>query len=228
MAFCLAQYNKEYGANLEYIRFVLAQAIAPVLQFIVNLSFKLLNFINAIVQALFGVNLFSKASVKDFQKMSGSAASIKKSLQTAGFDEMNVLSDSSSGGGGGFTSPTMDITKMEQLTFGTITNLLDKIKGAVGRTFDEIGENISTVLTDLGFSEEFVRTFELAVEGVKRIFEGLIDTIKGVLEIIWGLLTGDAELVKQGFKLDGIDEEDSKPHQKLKTYSSLVLQLLYL
>lgn len=204
----LAQYNKEYGANLEYIRFVLAQAIAPVLQFIVNLSFKLLNSINAIVQALFGVNLFSKASVKDFQKMSGSAASIKKSLQTAGFDEMNVLSDSSSGGGGGFTSPTIDITKMEQLTFSTITNLLDRIKGAVGRTFDEIGQNISTVLTDLGFSEEFVETFELAVEGVKKIFEGLYDIIKGVLEIIWGLLTGDVELVKQGFKdlLLGISE----------------------
>ena len=204
----LAQYNKEYGANLEYIRFALAQAIAPVLQFIVNLSFKLLNLINSIVQALFGVNLFSKASVKDFQKMSGSAASIKKSLQTAGFDEMNVLSDSSSGGGGGFTSPTMDITQMEQITFETITRLLDKTKEVVGATFDTIIENVSTVLTDFGFSEKFVETFQLAAEGVKRVFDGLIDTIKGVLEIIWGLLSGDAELVRKGFKdlLLGISE----------------------
>lgn len=111
----LAQYNKEYGANLEYIRFVLAQAIAPVLQFLVNLAFKLLTYINYIAQAWFGINLFSNASVKNFQKMAGSAASIKKSLQTAGFDEMNILSNTSSSGGASAGIPSLDLAKPEDV-----------------------------------------------------------------------------------------------------------------
>lgn len=108
----LAQYDEQYAANLEYIRFVLAQMIAPVLQGIVNLAFRLLSYINAIANAWFGVNLFSKAGVKNFNKMAGAAASIKKSLQTAGFDEMNVLSDTSGGGTGGGT-PSMDLSGMQ-------------------------------------------------------------------------------------------------------------------
>lgn len=109
----LAQYDEQYASNLEYIRFVLAQAIAPVLQFLVNLAFKLLTYINYIAQAWFGINLFSNASVKNFQKMAGSAESIKKSLQTAGFDEMNVLSDTSNSSGAGGGIPSMDLSQMQ-------------------------------------------------------------------------------------------------------------------
>lgn len=109
----LAQYDEQYAANLEYIRFVLAQMIAPALQGIVNLAFRLLSYINAIANAWFGINLFSKAGVKNFNKMAGAAASIKKSLQTAGFDEMNVLSDTSGGGGAGGGTPSMDLSQMQ-------------------------------------------------------------------------------------------------------------------
>ena len=65
----LASYDKQYAANLEYIRYALTQAIAPVLQWIVNLAAKLLGYINAIMQAWFGINLFSRGSAKDFQKV---------------------------------------------------------------------------------------------------------------------------------------------------------------
>lgn len=65
----LAQYNEQYASNLEYLRFVLAQTIAPVLQFLVNLAYKLLTYINYIANAWFGINLFSNASAKNFQKM---------------------------------------------------------------------------------------------------------------------------------------------------------------
>lgn len=110
----LAQYNEQYASNLEYLRFVLAQSIAPVLQFLVNLAYRLLTYINYIANAWFGINLFSNASAKNFQKMAGSAKSINKSLQTAGFDEMNVLSDTSAGGGaGGVSAPSFDLSSMQ-------------------------------------------------------------------------------------------------------------------
>ena len=60
----LATYDKQYGANLEYIRYALAQSIAPILQWIVNMAGTLLKYINSSLSELFGINLFGKASAK--------------------------------------------------------------------------------------------------------------------------------------------------------------------
>lgn len=108
----LASYDKNYAANLEYIRFALTQAIAPVLRYIVSLAATLLGFINSILHALFGINIFSNASTKAFKDMKkgasgvsgavGSAAKSAKELkkQLAGFDEANILQDNENTGGG--------------------------------------------------------------------------------------------------------------------------------
>lgn len=196
----LAQYDKQYASNLEYITFALTTMIAPVLKFIVNLATTLLQLFNSIVNAIFGVNLFANATAKNFKKMSASASSMKKSLQTAGFDEMNVLSDTSDSGGGGFKAPSIDLSQVKEFDFSVVTGFLDKVKNAFSTTYDEIIANFSEMLSQLGFSDEFIEAFELTAEGIKRIIEGIIDTIKGVIEIVWGLLTGNKELVKQGFK----------------------------
>ncbi len=116
----LASYDQQYATNLEYIRYALTQAIAPVLRYIVSLAATLLGYINAIVQAWFGINLFSKGSAKNFQKMKAGASGASKAVkeikkQLAGFDEMNVLtnqSDSGAGGGGG-AMPDFDLSKMQ-------------------------------------------------------------------------------------------------------------------
>lgn len=99
----LASYDQQYAANLEYIRYALTQVVAPVLRYIVNLAATLLSYINAIVQGWFGINLFSNASAKSFQKMKAGASGVSKSVkeirkELAGFDEMNVLNDQSSSG----------------------------------------------------------------------------------------------------------------------------------
>lgn len=99
----LAGYDQQYASNIEYIRYALTQMIAPVLRYIVNLAGTLLSYINAIVQGWFGINLFSNASAKSFQKMKVGAGGVSKAVkeikkQLAGFDEMNVLNDQSSSG----------------------------------------------------------------------------------------------------------------------------------
>ena len=119
----LASYNPQYAANLEYIRYALTQAIAPVLQWIVNLAAKLLGYINAIMQGWFGINLFSRGSAKNFQKMKAGAGGVAKAVkeikkQLAGFDEINMLtdqSDSGAGGGGGAGGaiPDFDLSAMQ-------------------------------------------------------------------------------------------------------------------
>lgn len=102
----LAQYDQTYAANIEYIRWALAQAIAPVLRYIVSLAATLLNYVVAILQTWFGLFRNVDLSAKAFNKMKAGAGGVAKAAkeihkQLAGFDEMNILQDTSSSGGGG-------------------------------------------------------------------------------------------------------------------------------
>lgn len=176
MSSTLAQYNKEYGANLEYIRYALAQMIAPVLQFLVNLAFKLLTYINYIAQAWFGVNLFSNASVKNFNKMAGSAKSIKESLQTAGFDEMNVLSDtSSSSGGAGGGVPSFDLQNPEDVPIPSWLQWIVDNKDLVIAGLAGIAGGLIAVYLGLGLIKSL--GIGILIAGIVMIIQDVIDLI---------------------------------------------------
>lgn len=120
----LAQYDKQYASNLEYIRYLIAQTLAPGLKFLVNLASTLLSYLNYILNAWFGITLFSKNSAKNFMKaknstggISKNTGKIKKDLQTTPFDEMNILTDTSDtgtsgGAGGGAVAPSIDPTML--------------------------------------------------------------------------------------------------------------------
>lgn len=118
----VSQYNKQVSTDFEYMRFCIANMLAPAVQWLIRLLYTVLGYVNAIMTAWFGINMFSNSSVKAFQKMQGSAGKtakstkeIQKSLQ--GFDEMNVLQDNSSsdtgGGSGGVATPSMDLSEMQ-------------------------------------------------------------------------------------------------------------------
>lgn len=113
----LASYDKEYASNLEYIRYVLTETIASVLKWIIQLASTLLNYLFQILNAWFGSNLGK--SVKDFEAMKKSSGGVAKNMKEAekaaqGFDELNVLQDNSqTGGGGGYTAPTLDMSGMQ-------------------------------------------------------------------------------------------------------------------
>lgn len=118
----LANYDKQYAANLEYIRYALTQAIAPILQWIVRLAATLLGYINAILQAWFGINLFSRGSAENFNKMKAGASGASKAVkeikkQLSGFDEINMLTDQSDtgtkSGAGGVGTPDFDLSAMQ-------------------------------------------------------------------------------------------------------------------
>ena len=170
----LTQYNEDYAASLEYIRFVVAQMIAPVLQGIVNLAFRLLSYINAIANAWFGINLFSKAGVKNFNKMAGAAASIKKSLQTAGFDEMNVLSDTSGGGGAGGGTPSMDLSQMQGEIPSWVQWIADN-KDTVIAALVGIAGGITAISTGLGIFKGL---------GIGLILGGIVALVQDIIDFI--------------------------------------------
>jgi len=117
----VSQYNSEIATDLDYMRYCIANALLPVVQTLIKLLYTVLSYINAIMTAWFGINLFANSSAKAFQKMqsgaSGTAKSAKEIQKTLqGFDEMNILQESSSssdGSGGGVSVPSVDLSGMQ-------------------------------------------------------------------------------------------------------------------
>ena len=143
----LASYDEQYATNLEYIRFVLTQAIAPIIKWIVNMAMKLLQLINAISIGLFGVNLFSKGSAENFNKMKKGANGVEKAVkgikkQLMGFDEVNVLSsqsDTGTGVGAGGVG-LGDITDLSEPTEGMkkLIKFIQDAKDVIDKNKDAI------------------------------------------------------------------------------------------
>ena len=133
----VSSYNEQIKTDIEYINFALASTLQPVIEGLIQLVFRLLTYINYIAQAWFGVDLFANASAKAMNKGSKamnegakSAEKMKKSL--AGFDEMNVLQDTSTGGAGGAGGaggsaglPSMDLSQWQGEVPGWIQWIAD-------------------------------------------------------------------------------------------------------
>lgn len=177
----LGQYDEQYATNLEYIRYLIAQAIAPALKYVVNLASTLLSYLNYILNAWFGITLFSKNSAKNFMKaknstggISKNTGKIKKDLQTTPFDEMNVLSDTSSSGtsgGGGAIAPSID----PSLFAGEVPDWLKWI-----------ADNKDLILAVMAGVGAGLLAWKLGLEGIKALGIGLL--IAGIVYTIESLL----------------------------------------
>ena len=164
----LAQYDEQYATNLEYIRFALTQGIAPILKYLVNLAGQLLGYLNYILTAWFGINLFSDATAEAFKKMSAGASSTANSAkeikkQLAGFDEMTVLGDSNVGtlgGSGGATQiPSFDVSE---------------IQGDVPDWLDFIVKNKNEIISGLLGIVTAVKFFSMGLGVLKSLGIGLV------------------------------------------------------
>lgn len=179
----LASYDQQYATNLEYIRYALAQAVAPVLRYIVELAAKVLQYINMILNALFGINIFSRGSAESFNKMKTGASGVSKAVkeikkQLAGFDEITMLTDQSdtgtAGGAGGVGMPSFDLS-----TFN--------IKQP--KWLDWLVKNKKNILSLLGGIAGFLVTFKLGLGallslGVGVALYGIIESVQGLLAFI--------------------------------------------
>lgn len=179
----LGQYDEQYATNLEYIRYLIAQAIAPALKYVVNLASTLLSYLNYILNAWFGITLFSKNSAKNFMKaknstggISKNTGKIKKDLQTTPFDEMNVLSDTSDSGtsggaGGGAVAPSIDPSMLQ---------------GEVPDWLKWIADNKDLILAIMAGIAAGLLAWKLGLEGIKALGIGIL--IAGIVYTIESLL----------------------------------------
>lgn len=176
----LAGYDKQYAANIEYIRYALTQAIAPVLRWIVQMAATLLGYLNAILQGWFGINIFSRGSAENFNKMKAGASGVSKAVkeikkQLAGFDEINMLTDQSDsgagGGGAGGAIPDFDLSNMQ---------------GEPPEWLKWIIDNRDLILSVLAGITAGLLAWKLGLDGIKALGIGLL--IAGIVYTIQSLI----------------------------------------
>ena len=188
----LSQYNDQIKTDIEYIGFSIATALQPVVEYLIKLVYELLGAINDISIAWFGVNLFAKASAENMNKGVKSAQKMRKAL--AGFDEMNVMQDTSSSGGAGVTSPSVDFTKNNREETEKLKNFWKDIA-----KFWE--EDVNDIMAGLdGNWATMVAGFYTWGQGIYTFFKGVKDVIVGLFQIIVGAFSDDMSLMEKGWK----------------------------
>lgn len=199
----LANYDQDYANKLEYIRFVLTQAIAPVLRGIVNLAMTLMSYINAIAQAWFGVNLFANGSAESFKRMKNQAQGVNQAVggvskavkqikkQLAGFDEINVLSaesdtGTSAGAGGVGLGELPDLSKIQGEVpewLKWIADHKDEVLSALaGIASAIVAMKIANLLKDLGLISGSLSAIKAL--GIGLMISSIVYGIKSLLEYL--------------------------------------------
>lgn len=130
---------QQLNTNIEYIKYAIGSALAPVIETIVNLIYQALKGVQSLIYALTGVNIFANASAKAYASMAKGAKDTQKAMQgVADIDEIhNIQQDNSSNGGsGGGVAPNSDLSGIDTFKW---SNLIDKIKNG---NWYEIGATI--------------------------------------------------------------------------------------
>lgn len=118
----VAQYDKQYASDLEYIQYALAMTIKPILEWIIRAIYTVLGLVNSIFKFFAGRDLFKSADAfmsakKSLASSAKSSKEIKDNLQETGFDEITKLQsdteqeDTGGTAGGGMVAPSGDLTK---------------------------------------------------------------------------------------------------------------------
>lgn len=198
----LTQYNDQLAVDVEYLRFAIASTLQPVIERIIQLTYKLLSLIGAVTKSLTGKNIFKNAGIEKFSKGMASSAKSAKELnkQLAGFDEMNVLQNTSSAGTGGVggagATPSMDLSLIDEQTeeyVEKMKNVADTVTSFWEEDWKEYFNNAT------GNWGSFIKGLLLTLEGFYKVFKGIFEFIGGIIDVFVGIFTGDVDKMKQGW-----------------------------
>ncbi len=183
----VSSHNEQIKTDIDYISYALASTLEPIIQWLIKGTFTLLQYVNYIAMAWFGVNLFAKASTKNFAGANKQAKELKKTLM--GFDEVNILNDDGSTGVLGGIAPSVDLSQMD-IEVPTWLKWIGDNKDKILRFFIELG----TVIGLLKLTT-FFKTFDIAlgmfVGGVILMIANIVDLITN-----WENLDTKSKLIK--------------------------------
>jgi len=154
----ISQGDEQLKADITYMKNVFAYALEPIVRRIIDLAKQLLYYVAYIIKMWTNYDIFENAN-KNLKKATGSAKELNKQL--AGFDEMNILSDNSSGGGG--ASSNMNLSDFEAPQWL-------KLLGKYGKVLLPILGGI------------FGKLFKLKKLGILIALYGIYETIKNIID----------------------------------------------
>lgn len=98
--------NEGVRQSIQGVWNALGELLGPVIQWVTGLLLKLIGYLDVFIQALTGVSIIARANANALKKQTTAQEGLNKAQerQQAGFDEQNVLSDTSSDSSGGGAS----------------------------------------------------------------------------------------------------------------------------
>lgn len=193
---------KQLSANIDYMKYAMGSAFAPVIQYVTGLVYQLLKAIQSVVYALFRVNIFAKASASSYASMAGNAKKAKnETKQLAGIhNEINNVqsNDNSNSGSGGTTAPNIDLSGIDSQMSPFMQKLYDFFKPLVD-SWNKYGSSlIAQVQTTAG-------QIVSLLGAVWGSFEKIITngTVYKTLELILSIIGNIAEAFANAWKYNG-------------------------
>ena len=104
--------NEGVRNSIQGVWNALGELLGPVIQWVTGLLLKLIGYLDVFIQALTGVSIIARANANALKKQTTAQEGLNKAQerQQAGFDEQNVLSDTSSDSSGGGASGGLSST----------------------------------------------------------------------------------------------------------------------
>lgn len=161
---------KQLSANIDYMKYAMGSALAPIIQFITNLVYQLMRAIQSVAYALTGVNIFAKATASSMKNTSKSAKDTGKSLSNI-HSEINNVSDNKDSGDD-TTTPNFDLSKMSNMS----SSIIDAIKNG---NWYEVGAIIGQKLNDAMNSIDWTKIQNTArniATNIAQFLNGFIKT----------------------------------------------------
>lgn len=204
---------KQLNANIEYMKYAMGSALAPVIQFVTNCVYQLLKAVQSVVYALFRVNIFANASASAFKNAQKQAKNTSKSLSSV-HSEINNVGDHNSDASPNvgdlssidnqmsplsqklydFFKPLVDswnkygVTLIEQIkiTAGQIASLISSVWGSVEKliTNGTVYTSLELILAIIGnIAEAFSNAWKYEGNG-DTIIQTMADILNSILNTI--------------------------------------------
>ena len=193
---------QQLSANIEYMKYAMGSALAPVIQFVTNLVFQLMKAIQSVAYALTGVNIFAKATASSMKSVAGSAKKAnKETKQLAGVhSEINNVQtqDNSDNSGSGAVAPSFDLSGVDSQLSPLAQKLYDFFK-PLKESWDAYGsglvEQVKTTAGQVGG----------LIASVWGSFEKIITngTVYSVLENILAIIGNIAQAFANAWNYNG-------------------------
>lgn len=141
---------KQLNVNISYLKFSIGSMFAPVIEYLTNLMYKLLQVIQYIVYYFTRINIFAGKTAKSYAAMGNSASKTAKELnkQLQAFDELNNINldkDNGSGGGVGGLTPSLDLSNINE----NLKPLFDDIENWAKNLADKINKALYSIDWDI-------------------------------------------------------------------------------